>query len=55
MIKQEVAEVIAVRIDSGLLAQARGTKKRERLQRLEGRLALGHCDRAASNCAMGIH
>lgn len=50
MVEQEVLEVIAVGIDAGLLAQAGGTEKLERLQRLQSRLALGDGDRAAGDC-----
>lgn len=50
MVEQKGLEVVAVGIEGGLLAQAGGAKKRECLQRLQGRLALGDGDRAAGNC-----
>lgn len=50
MVEQKVPEVVAVRVDAGLLAQTGRPKKRKRLERPQRRLALGHGHRTAGHC-----
>lgn len=50
MIEEKVPKVIAVRIHSGLLAQAGGPEELEGLQGAQGSLTLGHRHRAAGHC-----
>lgn len=52
MVEQEITEVVAVRIDSGLFAQTGGTKKREGLKSFESGLAFGNSNRAACDWKM---
>lgn len=49
MVEQKFAKVVALGIEAGLLAQARRTEKRERLEGLEGGQALGDGDRATGD------
>lgn len=50
MIEQKVPKVVAVGIEAGLLAQARGPEEGKGLQRSQRRLALGHRHRATGHC-----
>lgn len=50
VVKQEVLEAIAVRIDMRLPAEARRSEKSESLQRSQGCLTLSHRHRRASHC-----
>lgn len=49
MVEQKVAKVVALGIEAGLLAQARRTEKRKRLEGLERGQALGDGDGAAGD------
>lgn len=49
MIEQEITKIIALWIDSGLLAQARGTEKRKCLQCFQCCQAFCHGHRAAGD------
>lgn len=50
MIKQEVLEAVAFRIDMRLPAEARRSEEGESLQRVQSRLTLSHRHRRASHC-----
>ena len=47
MIEQKVSKIVAIGIDSGLLAQARRSKERKRLKRPESCLTFRNCHGAA--------